>query len=38
MENLSFKVQAYLEKEFNDDEVKLQDDGSGVYISFGLIV
>ena len=34
MENLSFKVQAYLEKEFNDDEVKLQDDGSGVYISF----
>ena len=34
MENLSFKVQAYLEKEFNDDEVKLQDDGSGAYISF----
>ena len=34
MENISLKIQAYLDKEFNDDEVKLQDDGSGVYISF----
>ena len=34
MENLNFKIQAYLGKEFNDDEVKLQDDGSGAYISF----
>ena len=34
MENISLKIQAYLDKEFNDDEVKIQDDGSGPYISF----
>jgi hypothetical protein len=34
MENISLKIQAYLGKEFNDDEVKLQDDGSGPYIAF----
>ena len=34
MENISLKIQAYLGKEFNDDEVKIQDDGSGVYIAF----
>jgi hypothetical protein len=34
MENISLKIQAYLGKEFNDDEVKIQDDGSGPYISF----
>ena len=28
MENISLKIQAYLDKEFNDDEVKIQDDGS----------
>ena len=34
MENISLKIQAYLDKEFNDDEVKIQDDGSGPNISF----